>query len=103
MAVLPMTIDHIHLDITTNCLPSYSNKHCQCLLIIFIWFLHVTSLILLCKILFHTDKLKVYCFCTRDDHSEFIHKWHIYVTGHSLGGALATLLALELSSNQLAK
>jgi len=25
------------------------------------------------------------------------------VTGHSLGGALATLLALELSSNQLAK
>ncbi|WJX10837.1 hypothetical protein P8452_01514 [Trifolium repens] len=38
-----------------------------------------------------------------DDHSEFIHKWQIYVTGHSLGGALATLLALELSSNQLAK
>ncbi|XP_058724322.1 uncharacterized protein LOC131595839 isoform X2 [Vicia villosa] len=36
-----------------------------------------------------------------DDHSEFIHKWHIYMTGHSLGGALATLLALELSSNQL--
>jgi putative lipase involved disintegration of autophagic bodies len=45
----------------------------------------------------------VYCFCIRDDHSEFIHKWQIYVTGHSLGGALATLLALELSSNQLAK
>ncbi|XP_050892885.1 uncharacterized protein LOC127098353 isoform X2 [Lathyrus oleraceus] len=36
-----------------------------------------------------------------DDHSEFTHKWHIYITGHSLGGALATLLALELSSNQL--
>ncbi|XP_051133208.1 uncharacterized protein LOC127252883 isoform X2 [Andrographis paniculata] len=30
-------------------------------------------------------------------------RWHIYVTGHSLGGALATLLALELSSSQLAK
>ncbi|CAK8570559.1 unnamed protein product [Lathyrus sativus] len=38
-----------------------------------------------------------------DDHSEFTHKWHIYMTGHSLGGALAILLALELSSNQLAK
>ncbi|XP_027367473.1 uncharacterized protein LOC113873520 isoform X2 [Abrus precatorius] len=38
-----------------------------------------------------------------DDHSESLHKWHVYVTGHSLGGALATLLALELSSNQLAK
>ncbi|XP_057429131.1 uncharacterized protein LOC130722426 isoform X2 [Lotus japonicus] len=36
-----------------------------------------------------------------DDHFEPLHKWHIYVTGHSLGGALATLLALELSSNQL--
>ncbi|KAL2325960.1 hypothetical protein Fmac_025018 [Flemingia macrophylla] len=35
--------------------------------------------------------------------SESCHKWHVYVTGHSLGGALATLLALELSSNQLAK
>ncbi|GAB2295340.1 hypothetical protein Dimus_029512 [Dionaea muscipula] len=30
-------------------------------------------------------------------------KWHVYVTGHSLGGALATLLALELSSSHLAK
>ncbi|CAK7327354.1 unnamed protein product [Dovyalis caffra] len=30
-------------------------------------------------------------------------KWHVYVTGHSLGGALATLLALELSSSQLVK
>ncbi|KAJ0903439.1 putative feruloyl esterase [Helianthus annuus] len=32
-----------------------------------------------------------------------VSKWHVYVTGHSLGGALATLLALELSSSQLAK
>ncbi|XP_027937977.1 uncharacterized protein LOC114192451 isoform X2 [Vigna unguiculata] len=38
-----------------------------------------------------------------DEHSKSPHKWHVYVTGHSLGGALATLLALELSSNQLAK
>ncbi|KAL2344719.1 hypothetical protein Fmac_006004 [Flemingia macrophylla] len=38
-----------------------------------------------------------------NDDSELCHKWHVYVTGHSLGGALATLLALELSSNQLAK
>ncbi|KAF6144375.1 hypothetical protein GIB67_024602 [Kingdonia uniflora] len=30
-------------------------------------------------------------------------RWHIYVTGHSLGGALATLLSLELSSSQMAK
>ncbi|KAJ4967692.1 hypothetical protein NE237_014393 [Protea cynaroides] len=37
------------------------------------------------------------------DGAEVLHKWHIYVTGHSLGGALATLLALELSSGQLAK
>nr|DAD24399.1 TPA_asm: hypothetical protein HUJ06_025863 [Nelumbo nucifera] len=39
----------------------------------------------------------------RDDDSEVVSKWHIYVTGHSLGGALATLLALEFSSSQLAK
>jgi esterase/lipase len=39
----------------------------------------------------------------RDDLAEPILKWHLYVTGHSLGGALATLLALELSSSQLAK
>ncbi|KAI4338131.1 hypothetical protein L6164_016478 [Bauhinia variegata] len=38
-----------------------------------------------------------------DNHCEPLHKWHVYVTGHSLGGALATLLALELSSSQLAK
>lgn len=38
-----------------------------------------------------------------DDHGESPLKWHVYVTGHSLGGALATLLALELSSSQLAK
>lgn len=39
----------------------------------------------------------------RDDVAECEDKWHVYVTGHSLGGALATLLALELSSSQLAK
>ncbi|KAI8537784.1 hypothetical protein RHMOL_Rhmol09G0051600 [Rhododendron molle] len=38
-----------------------------------------------------------------DDGVKPLNKWHIYVTGHSLGGALATLLALELSSSQLAK
>ncbi|XP_047337147.1 uncharacterized protein LOC124940659 isoform X2 [Impatiens glandulifera] len=38
-----------------------------------------------------------------DDNDEQIHKWTVYVTGHSLGGALATLLALELASSQLAK
>ncbi|KAM7462315.1 hypothetical protein LguiA_030436 [Lonicera macranthoides] len=38
-----------------------------------------------------------------DDSAQPLSKWHIYVTGHSLGGALATLLALELSSSQLAK
>ncbi|KAK1390711.1 Fungal lipase-like [Heracleum sosnowskyi] len=37
------------------------------------------------------------------DGGEQMSKWHVYVTGHSLGGALATLLALELSSSQLAK
>ncbi|KAH0640515.1 hypothetical protein KY285_037101 [Solanum tuberosum] len=39
----------------------------------------------------------------RDDDLDTPNKWHVYVTGHSLGGALATLLALELSSSQLAK
>lgn len=29
--------------------------------------------------------------------------WQVYSTGHSLGGALATLFALELSSSKLAK
>ncbi|XP_062166695.1 uncharacterized protein LOC133872999 isoform X2 [Alnus glutinosa] len=45
-------------------------------------------------------KLAIGCI---DDLAEPILKWHVYVTGHSLGGALATLLALELSSSQLAK
>ncbi|XP_057958863.1 uncharacterized protein LOC131151613 isoform X2 [Malania oleifera] len=38
-----------------------------------------------------------------DNGVELLPEWHVYVTGHSLGGALATLLALELSSSQLAK
>ncbi|KMS95704.1 hypothetical protein BVRB_005760 [Beta vulgaris subsp. vulgaris] len=38
-----------------------------------------------------------------DDAEQPLAKWHVYCTGHSLGGALATLLALELSSTQLAK
>lgn len=37
-----------------------------------------------------------------DDDVKPLGRWHVYVTGHSLGGALATLLALELSSSQLA-
>lgn len=45
-------------------------------------------------------KLAIGCI---DDGVEQLSKWHVYVTGHSLGGALATLLALELSSSQLAK
>ncbi|GAB2210997.1 hypothetical protein Droror1_Dr00016287 [Drosera rotundifolia] len=39
----------------------------------------------------------------RGDATETLSKWNVYVTGHSLGGALATLLALELSSSHLAK
>lgn len=42
-------------------------------------------------------------YADRDDGAEQQPLWHVYVTGHSLGGALATLLALELSSSQLAK
>jgi len=38
-----------------------------------------------------------------EEDAENISRWHVYVTGHSLGGALATLLALELSSSQMAK
>lgn len=38
-----------------------------------------------------------------DDAAGSQFKWHVYCTGHSLGGALATLLALELSSGQFAK
>ncbi|KAG9446803.1 hypothetical protein H6P81_012931 [Aristolochia fimbriata] len=30
-------------------------------------------------------------------------KWHVYVTGHSLGGALATILTLELCSSPMAR
>ena len=47
--------------------------------------------------------LRLNVFYDRDDSAEPLSKWHVYVTGHSLGGALATLLALELSSSQLAK
>lgn len=32
----------------------------------------------------------------RNDDSNIADHWHIYVTGHSLGGALATLFSFEL-------
>ncbi|XP_076882943.1 uncharacterized protein LOC143531556 isoform X1 [Bidens hawaiensis] len=38
-----------------------------------------------------------------EDADQQVSEWHVFVTGHSLGGALATLLALELTSSQLAK
>ncbi|KAL2923079.1 putative feruloyl esterase A [Bienertia sinuspersici] len=45
--------------------------------------------------------MKAVGFTDESDHVQ--PKWHVYCTGHSLGGALATLHALELSSTQLAK
>lgn len=48
-------------------------------------------------------KFGIAMFHGRDDGPKPLSKWHVYVTGHSLGGALATLLALELSSSQLTK
>eukprot|EP01018_Ginkgo_biloba_P019851 Gb_29405 [translate_table: standard] len=41
--------------------------------------------------------------CFVEGEKDKMSTWHIYVTGHSLGGALATLLALELSSSQMAQ
>ncbi|XP_020586407.1 uncharacterized protein LOC110028767 isoform X2 [Phalaenopsis equestris] len=38
-----------------------------------------------------------------EDHLESMPKWNVYVTGHSLGGALATLLTLEISTSPMAK
>jgi putative lipase involved disintegration of autophagic bodies len=46
---------------------------------------------------------KEYHFHCRDEEDAETIRWHVYITGHSLGGALATLLALELSSSQMAK
>ncbi|KAI5072460.1 hypothetical protein GOP47_0012566 [Adiantum capillus-veneris] len=36
-------------------------------------------------------------------HGDNEHPWQVYVTGHSLGGALATLAALELSTSRLSR
>ncbi|XP_038979132.1 uncharacterized protein LOC103695549 isoform X2 [Phoenix dactylifera] len=47
--------------------------------------------------------IKVSIGSSLGDDLESMPKWHVYVTGHSLGGALATLLALELSSSQMAR
>lgn len=62
-----------------------------------------------CKILYICGqkcefvKFSFSIFVDRDYGTEPPLKWDVYVTGHSLGGALATLLALELSSGQLVK
>ncbi|PKA51486.1 Phospholipase A(1) DAD1, chloroplastic [Apostasia shenzhenica] len=39
---------------------------------------------------------------SEESRPEGMFRWHVYVTGHSLGGALATLLALETSTSSMA-